>query len=234
MADKETLIAEVEELRAQLVPQMERDRALALAEGRKFNLGQWLSGAPFQNKYPSGPGFLPKGSAQEVTMWTGVTNMDSRDWLSVAVGSAALYATGFSFGASPCKGGERRGVGGVNLLPARPSTPLFPLAAPPSPHPHASRTAPSPPPPAAPYLGVKNGHRLGFWAAVPAALVGLVAGHRTGVFRYLGYTDNGNPTLYPGYKEDQTRAFAWARSLGGLPCATPARSRSHPPPCSLP
>jgi hypothetical protein len=120
MADKETLIAEVEELRAQLVPQMERDRALALAEGRKFSLGQWLSGAPFQNKYPSGPGFLPKGSAQEVTMWTGVTNMDSRDWLSVAVGSAALYATGFSFGASACRRAGGECVGWGSSLPTRP------------------------------------------------------------------------------------------------------------------
>ena len=56
-------------------------------------------------------------------------------------------------------------------------------------------------------VGVKNGHRLGFWCAVPAALVGIVAGNRSGIYRYLGYTDNGNPALYPGYKEDNTPYF---------------------------
>ena len=71
---------------------------------------------------------------------------------------------------------------------------------------------------------MKNGHRLGFWCAVPAALVGLLAGHRAGVFRYLGYTDNGNPTLYPNYKEDQTRAWAMraATCASFLFCSPPS------------
>ena len=57
---------------------------------------------------------------------------------------------------------------------------------------------------------------MGFWTAVPAAIVGVAMGHRTGVFRFLGYTDNGNPTLYPGYKEDQTRALCVQRDGGRL------------------
>jgi len=56
-------------------------------------------------------------------------------------------------------------------------------------------------------VGVKSAHRLGFWCAVPAALVGLVAGQRNGVYRYLGYTDNGNPTIYPGYVENSAPYF---------------------------
>jgi hypothetical protein len=119
-----------------------------------------------------------------------------------------------------------RGVGelAANASLSAPFCSILPCHSPP-PSLALTPLAPSPPPPAAPYLGVKNGHRLGFWAAVPAALVGLVAGNRTGVFRFLGYTDNGNPTLYPGYKEDHTRALVWARSLarnvvGALPLRT--------------
>ena len=56
-------------------------------------------------------------------------------------------------------------------------------------------------------MGVKSAHRLGFWCAVPAVLVGLVAGQRNGVYRYLGYTDNGNPAIYPGYVENNAPYF---------------------------
>ncbi len=37
--------------------------------------------------------------------------------------------------------------------------------------------------------------------------MGLLAGTRNGLHRYLGYADNGNPTLYPGYKEDSAPYF---------------------------
>ncbi len=96
--DKESLVAQVEELRSQLLPQLARDREVAQAEGRRFSTEGWLSGGPTQHKYPSGPGFLPKGTAQEVTAWTGVANMDSGDWFRVALGSAALYVAGFGSG----------------------------------------------------------------------------------------------------------------------------------------
>ena len=79
---------------------------------------------------------------------------------------------------------------------------------------------------------MKNGHRLGFWCAVPAALVGLLAGHRAGVFRYLGYTDNGNPTLYPNYKEDQTRAWLRGALLLAPPPAPHPRSSLFFLPCA--
>ena len=52
-----------------------------------------------------------------------------------------------------------------------------------------------------------NGHRFGLWIALPAVLMGLLAGTRNGIHRYCGFSDNGNPSIYPGYKEDQTPYF---------------------------
>ena len=49
-----------------------------------------------------------------------------------------------------------------------------------------------------------NGHRFGLLLAVPAVAMGVLVGSRNGMFRYLGFTDNGNAPLYPGYKEDST------------------------------
>ena len=97
--DKETLLSDVTRLREELVPQMARDKAATLAEGRPWSAAAWLSAEPEAQKYPAGPGFLPKGRQQDVTAWTGVANMDSGDWFRVALGSAALYATGLSSGA---------------------------------------------------------------------------------------------------------------------------------------
>lgn len=37
--------------------------------------------------------------------------------------------------------------------------------------------------------------------------MGLLAGTRNGVHRYLGLSDNGNPSLYPGYVEDAAPYF---------------------------
>ena len=109
--DKEALVAQVQELRSQLLPQMERDRALTRAEGRPWSDAQWLSGEPSQHKYPSGPAFLPLGRTSDVTPWTGIANMNVGEWVNVALGSAALYATGFSSGAwRPAVG---RGAGGA-------------------------------------------------------------------------------------------------------------------------
>lgn len=34
--------------------------------------------------------------------------------------------------------------------------------------------------------------------------MGVLVGSRNGMFRYLGFTDNGNTPLYPGYVEDAT------------------------------
>jgi hypothetical protein len=70
-----------------------------------------------------------------------------------------------------------------------------------------SLRAPPPPLATAPNLGYARGHRLGVMLAVPAITCGLLAGLRNGTFRYLGFTANGNPSMYPGYKEDQTPYF---------------------------
>jgi hypothetical protein len=88
--DKDTLVAQVQELRSQLLPQMERDRALTRAEGRPWSDAQWLSGEPSQHKYPAGPAFLPLGRPSDVTPWTGIANMNVGEWVNVALGSAAL------------------------------------------------------------------------------------------------------------------------------------------------
>lgn len=60
---------------------------------------------------------------------------------------------------------------------------------------------------AAPKLGVRSPGVLGFWVALPAALLGLTAALRGGYYRYLGFMDNGNLTRYPGYVEDNTPWF---------------------------
>ena len=71
----------------------------------------------------------------------------------------------------------------------------------------ANHLTPPPARPAAGKLGVVNGHRLGLWLALPAVAIGVLTGSRNGMHRYLGFSDNGNPPLYPGYKEDATPYF---------------------------
>ena len=56
-------------------------------------------------------------------------------------------------------------------------------------------------------LGGSRGHALGVCLALPAVGMGLLAGMRNGVHRYLGFADNGNPPLYPGYVEDAAPYF---------------------------
>lgn len=51
-------------------------------------------------------------------------------------------------------------------------------------------------------LGVRSAHSLGVWSALPAVVVGVLAGANKGFYRYLGFMDNGNAALYPGYVED--------------------------------
>ena len=58
MADKETLINEISELKTQLLPQLERDKAKFAAEGRPFDSVGWAAGKPDDHKYPAGPAFL--------------------------------------------------------------------------------------------------------------------------------------------------------------------------------
>lgn len=112
MEDKDALVAQVSELRSQLVPQMQRDRERTLAQGRAWSAEAWMLGQPAQHKYPAGPAFLPLGRAEEVTPWTGIANMNSGDWLSVALGSVALYATGFGSGALGRQCAVRAGLAG--------------------------------------------------------------------------------------------------------------------------
>lgn len=59
---------------------------------------------------------------------------------------------------------------------------------------------------AAPRLGVGS-HKLGFWTAVPAVVLGLLGGINKGVYRYGGFMENGNAPLYPGYIENSAPYF---------------------------
>lgn len=125
--DKDSLIAEVTELREKLRPQLERDRATALSEGRGWSESAWLAGTPSLSKYPAGPCFLPRGPADGITLWTGFHNMNSGDWFNVALGSAALYAAGLGSGALGWL--YSRSVGRTPLLWC-PGLPLLPLCCP--------------------------------------------------------------------------------------------------------
>jgi hypothetical protein len=58
MADKETLKAEIEDLKTTLQPQFERDRARVQAEGRSFDPLRWVLGVPDSHKYPAGPAYI--------------------------------------------------------------------------------------------------------------------------------------------------------------------------------
>ena len=115
--DKDALVAQVQELRSQLLPQMERDRALTRAEGRPWSEGQWLSGEPSLHKYPAGPAFLPLGRLEDVTAWTGIVHMNAGEWMNAALGSAALYAAGFGSGALDwaARGCARGWMGGLGF-----------------------------------------------------------------------------------------------------------------------
>jgi hypothetical protein len=56
-------------------------------------------------------------------------------------------------------------------------------------------------------LGVRGSHVFGLWTAVPAVVLGLMGATHRGWYRYMGFTDNGNPPLYPGYVESQAPYF---------------------------
>ena len=56
-------------------------------------------------------------------------------------------------------------------------------------------------------LGVRSLHAFGLWTAVPAVVLGLMGATHRGWYRYMGFTDNGNPPLYPGYAETQAPYF---------------------------
>ena len=66
---------------------------------------------------------------------------------------------------------------------------------------------PQPLPHAANRLGVRSRHVFGLCTAVPAVLLGLMGATQRGWYRYLGFTDNGNPALYPGYVETNAPYF---------------------------
>jgi hypothetical protein len=61
--DKDGLVSELRELRDKLLPTMERDRARVEAEGRPFNVLDWMLGRPISEKYPAGPPFRVRGVA---------------------------------------------------------------------------------------------------------------------------------------------------------------------------
>lgn len=56
--DKESLIAEVKDLVEKLRPALDADKKRITQDGRKFDVLQWVSGAPDSGKYPAGPAFL--------------------------------------------------------------------------------------------------------------------------------------------------------------------------------
>jgi hypothetical protein len=85
------------------------------------------------------------------------------------------------------------------------------VQSPPTPHPPPPPLPPSSPC-AAHEIGIRSPHRLGVWLAVPAVLIGLSFGAQKGYYRYLGFTANGHPSLYPDYKEDMTPYFVKHRT----------------------
>ena len=50
-------------------------------------------------------------------------------------------------------------------------------------------------------------HAFGLWTAVPAVILGLMGATHRGWYRYMGFTSNGNPPLYPGYVETAAPYF---------------------------
>ncbi len=56
-------------------------------------------------------------------------------------------------------------------------------------------------------MGITHGHRFGLLLTVPNILAGGLFVAQRGMFRYLGFEDNGNPSLYPNYKVDETPYF---------------------------
>jgi hypothetical protein len=56
-------------------------------------------------------------------------------------------------------------------------------------------------------LGARNRHVFGLWTSVPAVIIGLMGATHRGWYRYMGFTDNGNPALYPGYEETSAPYF---------------------------
>ncbi len=66
---------------------------------------------------------------------------------------------------------------------------------------------------AAAKVGVSSGHRLGFWLAVPAVLVGMSGAVRRGFYRYMGYLDNGTGSIYPGYEENSSAPYFVTHSV---------------------
>ena len=75
-----------------------------------------------------------------------------------------------------------------------------------------NRAAAQPPPrpsrvPAAKRLGISRGHRFGLLLTLPNILAGGLFVAQRGMFRYLGFVDNGNPPLYPNYMVDHTPYF---------------------------
>ena len=56
-------------------------------------------------------------------------------------------------------------------------------------------------------LGVRSRHAFGLVTAVPAVVLGLMGATHRGWYRYMGFTGNGNPPLYPGYVETQAPSF---------------------------
>jgi hypothetical protein len=122
-----------------------------------------------------------------------------RDFAIWGAGTALLYGFGFWNGA------RRRSL-------AIPPFPPHPCQTPP-PSPPLVAHALSPPrplhplPAAAKRIGITRGHRFGLLLTVPNILAGGLFVAQRGMFRYLGFEDNGNPPLYPNYKVDETPYF---------------------------
>lgn len=57
MADKDTLVADIERLKGELAPVFERDQARITGEDRPFDAQGWALGKPDSHKYPTGAAF---------------------------------------------------------------------------------------------------------------------------------------------------------------------------------
>jgi hypothetical protein len=199
MADRETLTSEVSALSAAIggAASAERERAGGVAGGGAGRLDslassgsrwaeKWVLGGDLDLRYPSGPAFQPL--PYRPTLWGLTTSLRASDAAYTAAGAAVAYAMGHAAGE-----GEES---------SRAAFPQQPRAAP------VSTPAPLRPPSsaAAPTLGLARlpGNRLGVALTLPMLFIGYTAGLKRAFARHLGYAENGQPPLYPGYVADST------------------------------
>jgi len=192
-ADKEQLIAEVRELSARVKGAVAVEGHQVAAAGRPFDPAAALLGGNLDLRFPAGPAFVPYGYR---ATWLNLTaGISFQDVAATFVGAGVFYAMGFQYG----EGGDVGVAGTRRRQPARALclVRIFPRTAP---HlAHASL-------PAAPTLGVPrlSGHRLGAVLTIPIFFIGYTSGLKRAYARHLGLIENGNESVFKGYKVDSS------------------------------